>query len=68
MYYILAIFNLTVVLFGMLTGAYFYMAGPALYSYLSAGMVVYLMLASGPLMLAIVSSFLLIQVMFYSKP
>jgi hypothetical protein len=55
-------------LFGFIVGAYFYMAGPALYSYLSAGLVVYLFLASGPLLISIVVSFGLIQVMFYSKP
>ena len=67
-YYILSILNMTVFIFGMIVGAYFYMMGPALYSFLSAALVVYLLLATGPLLLAIVSSFLLIQVMFYNKP
>ena len=56
------------VLFGILVGAYFYYAGSALYSFLSAGFVVYLLLSSGPLIISILISFMLIQVMFYSKP
>ena len=67
-YYILCILNVTMFLFGMIIGAYFYTMGPALYSFLSAGMVVYLLLATGPLLVSIIISFLLIQVMFYNKP
>jgi len=55
-------------IFGFLAGAYFYMEGPALYSFLAAALVVYLILAMGPLLISIVTSFILIQIMFYNKP
>ena len=55
-------------IFGFLAGAYFYMQGPALYSFLAAALVVYLLLATSPLLVSIVISFVLIQVMFYNKP
>ena len=54
--------------FGTLLACYFYWAGPALYSFLSAALLVYLLLATAPLLVAIVSSFVLVQTLFYQKP
>ena len=54
--------------FAAVLGCYFYWAGPALYSFLSAALLVYLLLATAPLLVAIISSFVLVQTLFYQKP
>ena len=54
--------------FGALISCYFYWVGPALYSFLNAALMVYLLLATAPLLVAIISSFILVQTLFYQKP
>ena len=60
--------NLMLATFGVLIACYFYWAGPALYSFLSAAFLVYLLLATAPLLVAIISSFVLVQTLFYQNP
>ncbi len=67
-YYLLSFFNIMFVLFGLVVSSYFYCMGPALYSFLSAALAVYLLLGTGPLIVAIISSFILILTVFYEKP
>ena len=68
LYFTLCVGNLMLATFGTLLACYFYWAGPALYSFLSAALLVYLLLATAPLLVAIVSSFVLVQTLFYQKP
>ena len=64
----MSVLNLMLATFGTLLGCYFYWAGPALYSFLSAALLVYLLLATSPLLISIVTSFVLVQALFYQKP
>ncbi len=64
----MSVLNVIFAVFGVIAGGYFYMAGPALYSFLACALLLYLILATSPLLLSIATSFVLVQVLFYQKP
>ena len=64
----MAVLNFMLAVFGIIAGIYFYMVGPALYSFLAAALLVYIFLGVAPLLASIVVSFILVQVLFYQKP
>ena len=68
LYYTMAVLNFMLAVFGTVAGVYFYMMGPALYSFLAAALILYLILATLPLLASIITSFILVQVLFYQKP
>ena len=53
---------------GITVASYYYYSGPALYSYLSAAALIYLVVASGPLVAVIGISFAYVQVRFNGEP
>ncbi|TNV77038.1 hypothetical protein FGO68_gene6311 [Halteria grandinella] len=67
-FYLLAGVNLLLAGLVFSAGTYFYINGPALYSFISASLATYVVLASGPLILTIIVSFELIQVKFNGRP
>jgi hypothetical protein len=68
LFYLLAAFNLLLALLVLAGGTLFYVQGPALYSFIAVGLMTYVVIASGPLLAAIVAAIVLIQVMFYERP
>ena len=68
LYYTMAVLNFMLAVFGIIAGVYFYMVGPALYSFLAAALLVYIFLGIAPLLASIIVSFILVQVLFYQKP
>ena len=64
----MSVINFIIAVFGLVAGAYFYWQGPALYSFLGAAVIFYIVLASSPLLVSIVASFILVQALYYQKP
>ena len=60
LYYTMSVLNFMLAVFGLIAGVYFYMMGPALYSFLAAALLLYIFLAVLPLLASIVISFILV--------
>ena len=67
-FYILAVLNVAQIILGGAISVFLYCYGSALYSFISAAFMVYLVLGSGPLVLVLATSFFLILKKFYGKP
>ena len=59
-FYTLALINIALTLLVSATGIYFYYTGPALYSFLGAAGLIYILFTSGPILILVVVSFTLI--------
>ena len=57
LFYVAAGANSCIAAAGGATAFYFYYSGPALYSFLSAAVIIYLVIATGPLLVTIAISF-----------
>ena len=68
LFFVSATLNLMLTVFGMVIAGYFYFFGSAIYSFLSASLLVYLVLAMCPILFVASMSFILIQVKFNGKP
>ena len=67
-YYLLATLNALIFTFGIILSGYFYFFGSSLYAFYALSIFIYLTFSTGPLMLAIVSSFFYVALRFYGKP
>lgn len=67
-YYSLSILNALMFAFGIILAGYFYFFGSSLYAFYAFSIIIFLVLGSGALMMAILSSFFYIALKFYGKP